>query len=661
MRGLGRLGLVLLGLVALVVAAWFALGLDDWRRDVQEVQAYRRSVAETEHAPTPPLVANVFARERISLDGTWQALIDPLRAQTNLLGLIQRDVRPSSPADLVEPSFEGGLTLRVPGDWNSQDPRLFFYRGGVWYARRFDAPVRPDRRAFLHFGAANYRAEVYLNGRRFGVHEGGFTPFNVEVSGALRAEGNWLVVRVDNETGPEDVPTPETDWLNHGGLTREVSLLWLPRTFVRDYALGLGPEAGSLAGWVQLDGPDRAGAEVAVAIPGLGVSVRARADAEGRATWDATAEPALWSPAAPTRYAVEIRGGGDAVADEVGFRRVETRGDEILVNGEPVFLRGISIHEEAPEGGRAWSPEHAEALLGWARDLGCNFVRLAHYPHNEHMLRAADRLGLFVWGEIPVYWNIAFESPRTLARAKRQLSEMIARDRNRAAILFWSIGNETPITPARNDFMRRLADHVRSEDPSRLVTAALLTGREVLEPLLIRSVLPALVGVPRSSWVLRVDDPLGDIVDVPALNEYLGWYYATPLAMLTPFGSHKVRKTILDHLDRVRIETGTGKPLVISEFGAGAVAGRHAPEAELAVFSEEYQALVYRRQLAMIERQPDVRGISPWVLKDFRSAMRLHSGLQDYWNRKGLVSDDGRRKQAFDVLRDWYRRRAEND
>jgi len=642
------------GLLALTLYLWFG----DWPASVKETADHYRSVAATEGRPPGPLIANVHGRSPESLGGTWRALIDPLGVGENpiTLGMVPRNVQPASSSDLVEFSFEGGPTLEVPGDWNTQDERLFFYEGAVWYQRSFDHEPRAGRRLFLYFGAANYRASVYVNGRRVGGHEGGFTPFNFEISDVVLEGENLLVVMVDNTHGPEDIPVRLTDWLNYGGLTRDVLLVDLPETFIRDYAVELEPGAGEqIRGWVQLDG-ERRSQQVTLAIPELGAEVAVSTDASGRGEFSLAARPERWSPESPRLYRVELRSETDSVADEIGFRTVEVRGREILLNGRPVFLRGISVHEQAPfGGGRAHSEEHAETLLGWAQELGCNFVRLAHYPHNEHMVRLADRRGLLVWAEIPVYWNIAFDSPRALERARMQLSELITRDRNRASVILWSIGNETPIGDERNAFMRALADYARAFDSTRPVTAALLSSPRDVGRWVTRDVLPSAVGLGGDEWVYQVNDPLGAIVDVAALNEYFGWYYSTPLATATPLSSREVRRLILDNLPKLRIDTGVEKPLIVSEFGAGALAGRHAPEDELAVFSEEYQALVYRRQLEMLTRQEDLRGMSPWVLHDFRSAARLHPEIQGYYNRKGLVSDEGQRKLAFGVLRDHYR------
>ncbi len=642
--------------LALTLYLWFG----EWPQRTKELVDYQRSeIANDERGPDP-LLAHPRDRGPQSLNGTWQAVIDPYGG-AEIAGMAPRDAHPESPSDLAEFAFAGGPTLQVPGDWNTQDPRLVFYRGTVWYKRTFEVKRTPGRRQFLWFGAAHYRASVYLNGKLLGRHEGGFTPFNFEVTYHLRPGENLLVVRVDNDKAPDDVPTPVTDWLNYGGLTRDVLLVEAPRLFVRTWKVGLGE--GSLSrveAEVFLDGaggPE----DVILSIPELGVEATAAA-ADGVARFAFEAQPELWSPGNPRLYEVEIRAADDVVRDEIGFRSVSVEGAQILLNGQRVFLRGISIHDEAGMGeGRVHDEAQARRILGWAKELGCNFVRLSHYPHSEVTLRLADRMGLLVWSEIPVYWNVHFESERTLAVAKAQLAEMIERDRNRASVIIWSVGNETPETDARLRFMTALAEHSRALDPTRLVSAALLTGQEALQPFVLGYYLPALLGVVRSEWPFRVEDPLVHAVDVAAVNEYFGWYYSGAIGYLGPFSSHRARRVMLENMQRIRFEIPGGKPLLISEFGAGAKAGMHADTEELAVFSEEYQALVYQRQIEMLARQPGLAGMSPWVLKDFRAPLRLYPGVQDHWNRKGLVADDGTRKQAFDVLRRHYEARAARD
>ncbi|MEE3327432.1 MAG: glycoside hydrolase family 2 TIM barrel-domain containing protein [Myxococcota bacterium] len=647
----------LLGAGALSLTVYLWIG--DWPTRTKEVVDHYRSLAENAGAPPSPLVANVYGRRNHSLGGTWSAVVDPYR-RGDLGGMAARALEPGSPSDLSEFSFENGLELEVPGDWTTQDPRLYFYQGVVWYKTDFEHEADSGSRTFLWIGAANYRSSVFLNGLLIAEHEGGFTPFNVEITNQLKSGSNLLVVRVDSEMGDDDVPTSMTDWHNYGGITRDVLLIDLPPIFIQDYTLRLSEEdAGLIKGWVQLDG-NRSPQSIRVRIPELEIDLEMVSDEKGRVEFEFPASPELWSPDSPRLYEVEISSAMDTIRDEIGFRTISIEGDEIRLNGESIFLRGISLHEEAPDDtrGRAFSVEDAEILLGWVRDLGGNFARLAHYPHSQHMARVADRLGILLWEEIPVYWNIDFENPQTLKRAKRQLTELITRDRNRASVVLWSIGNETAFSQARQDFMTALAEHVRGLDESRLVTAALITDPQDMQAFFLGSYLPALLGFPDRSWEYRLTDPLAEVVDVQALNQYFGWYYSGFLGLVGPFSSHHARRVMLENMPRIRFRSDIGKPLIVSETGAGALLGLRAPEEDLVTFSEDYQALVYRKQIEMLSEQESLAGVSPWILKDFRSPLRLYQGVQDYWNLKGLVAGDGTKKTAFFVLRDWYRDRS---
>jgi len=571
------------------------------------------------------LMQNPYGRSRRSLNGRWRCMPDPtLSGVLDYRGAEARrgpwqDRDPRRDPGLVEYDFDRAWTLRVPGDWNTQRPDLLRYEGALWYRRRFDAVPAPGRRRFLRFEAANYSARVWLNGAPLGRHEGGFTPFEFEVTGRLKPAGNSLVVLVDSTRSAGSVPTLQTDWWNYGGLTRDVHLLDCPRTFLLDYGFTLGA-GGRIRGWVRADGPGRAGALVRVRIPGLKADLRVRCGASGRAGFRLDARPQPWSPEAPRLYRAVLGCAGESVEDRIGFRSLRTQGPDILLNGKPVFLRGVSIHEEAagPQGGRVTTPAQGRRLLRAARSLGCNFVRLAHYPHNEPMVREAERLGLMVWAEVPVYWNIAWGSRATFANAAAQAEAMVRRDRNRAAVVLWSIGNETPLSAPRLGFMAALARRVRRLDPTRLLSAALEQHG----------------GLRRS-----VDDPLGRHLDVLGLNEYVGWYDGGPA---------KCR--------RVRFATSLNRPLVVSEFGGDAKRGLRGPRSRR--WTEEHQAWIYREQLAMLERVPNWRGASPWILKDFRSPRRWLPGVQDGFNRKGLLDENLRPKLAFAVLRDYYRSRA---
>jgi beta-glucuronidase len=593
-------------------------------------------------APLPIVLTGADRRPAISLDGDWASIVDPyfsglfsFHHEEKKDGWFKN--RKAQPGDqfVTEYDFSKAPTLKVPADWNTQRDSLFFYEGPVWYERDFTYQPKEHTRVFLHVGAANYKSWFWVNGEKVCEHEGGYTSFNCEVTDAIHPGDNFVVAAVDNTRHEDGVPTLETDWWNYGGLTRSVSLIELPETFIDQYDVHLantpetelkphGDDFGLISslhlahidGWVHVAG-GKAGDKVGIGIPELNSTGSGVLDANGRASVHLIASKFVrWSPENPKLYEVKIAAGADTITDQIGFRTVETRGAQILLNGKPIFLRGISIHAEAPyRTGRANTDKDAETLLGWAKELGCNYVRLAHYPHDESMLRAADRMGLMVWSENPVYWALQFDNPKVLAKAEQQLDEEIGTSRNHASIILWSMANETPNTEARTRFIETEAAHARELDPTRLITAALLVRAE--------------------GHAKIVDDALGKALDVIGVNEYIGWYEGKP-----------------DTADVTEWRIDYDKPLIVSEFGGDAKAGLHGSEDER--WTEEYQANIYRHQLAMLNRIPQLRGMSPWILMDFRSPNRPLVGIQDEFNRKGLISDQGQKKQAFFILQGAY-------
>ncbi|MBR0263204.1 MAG: beta-glucuronidase [Prevotella sp.] len=573
-------------------------------------------------AESLPLIQNVNAYESMSLNGEWNYIVDvqeegyyDYRMKPTRWGFFQ-NAKPQRPEDLIEYDFDKSPTMQIPGDWNTQDERLFFYEGTVWFKKSFQAVPTSDCRTLLYFGAVNYDCRVWVNGKEAGHHIGGFTPFNFDISDLLREGENVVIVKVDNKRHAEDVPTQIFDWWNYGGITRDVKLVKVSPVYLEDYNLQLTSlEGRQISFSVKLNKPE-ANHTVTLTIPELKIKKTLTTAADGTAAISMKAKPQLWSPENPKRYQVEIMLDNSTIADSIGFRKIETRGKQILLNGQPIFLKGISIHEEKPNGGgRANSPEDARTLLSWAKELGCNFVRLAHYPHNEYMVREAERMGILVWSEIPCYWTIAWTNPATLDNARQQLTDMIRRDHNRANVIIWSIANETPHSAQRDAFLSQLAKHARSLDDTRLISMAMeVTGA--------------------SNYVNRLNDNMNEYVDVVSFNQYIGWYRD------------------VNDAPKMTWEIPYNKPVIISEFGGGARYGYHGAKNQR--WTEEFQENLYRENLAMLDKIDGLSGTTPWILKDFRSPRRVLPGVQDYYNRKGLLSDKGERKLAFYVLKQWY-------
>ncbi len=581
------------------------------------------------------LLINTYNRPSQSLDGTWNYIVDPYengfynyryepfedqdQPSRNAFFL---NSKPTNKSELLEYDFDESDTISVPGDWNTQKENLFYYEGTVWYKKSFDYRKKEEsNRVFLYFGAANYQTDVYLNGKKLGKHIGGFTPFNFEVTHLLKDLDNHLIVKVDNKRKKDAVPTLNTDWWNYGGITRSVKLVETSADFIQDYFIHLDTEDKNLiTGRIVLNGPNIANKDVLIKVPELEIEKKIVTDSIGVVSFKISSENIeYWSTENPKLYQVIIKTIADEVEDQIGFRSIKTKGKHILLNNKPIFLKGISIHEESPiKGGRANSLEDSKQLLEWAKELGCNYVRLAHYPHNEHMLRLADKMGMLVWEENPVYWTISWDNLETYQNAENQLSEVLNRDKNRASVIIWSMANETPTSESRNAFLNKLASYTRKLDNTRLISAALEQSNYKGNP-----------------EIRTINDPYAEIVDILSFNQYIGWYDGLP-----------------EKCSSITWKIDLDKPVLISEFGAGAKQGFYGDK--LTRWTENYQEYLYEETLKMIDNIDQLQGFSPWILVDFRSPRRPLPKIQDGWNRKGLISEDGKKKKAFYVLKNYY-------
>jgi beta-glucuronidase len=567
---------------------------------------------------------NIQSRDLTGLNGEWSVIIDPMASgQWQQVWLEKKPVKKT---DFFEYSFEGAPVLKVPGDFNSQLCELTYYEGTVWYKKEFNYPIKKGRRLFLHFGAINYWADVYLNGEKIGSHEGGFTPFQFEITGKVKERSNAIVVKVNNVRHKNGLPGLGYDWLNYGGITRDVDLIETSSTYIEDYSIQL--KKGSLntvLGWVQLNGRQPA-QNITVKIPELNIIYKARADHGGVAKVDFSSTFKLWSPESPKRYKVMIESETDTVVDNIGFRCIEVKGSKVVLNGKQLFLKAVNIHEESPfKGARASSENDAILLLNAAAALGCNLVRLAHYPHNENMVMEAEKMGLMVWSEIPVYQHIEFADSSVPPKMEVMLKEMVRRDRNRCAVMIWSLSNETyPGTPGRDKALVELTKKCKAIDSARLITHVINTQRY-------------------ENNAFDVWDTLYRHADIISINEYIGWYIpwqGTPAATKW--------KLVCPE-----------KPVFISEFGGEALYGnQHGPTDEAAYWTEAYQAKIYTGQIEMFNTVPNLCGVCPWLLFDYRSLGRMHPVYQKGYNRKGLLSDKGEKKKAWYLMHAYYKQKG---
>ncbi|MFB2120660.1 glycoside hydrolase family 2 protein [Parapedobacter sp. 2B3] len=574
------------------------------------------TIAPKGYADTRPCMTNVAGRNAMSLNGKWQAIVDWYdRGEQRRIHL---DEPPKNKNSFNEYSF-GDATLNIPADWNSQRPNLEYYEGVIWYKKEFEVAPEPGQRQFIHFGAVNYAAKVYLNGSLLGTHEGGFTPFQFEITDQLHPGKNKLIVKVDNRRSANGIPALNFDWWNYGGITRDVNLITTPASYIADYFIQLKKGSkDTIAGWLQLNGVT--GSEpITISIPDAGIKHTFMAAADGYVSFAFHTAVERWSPSNPKLYHVEINSDHDQISEKIGFRNIDVAGDELLLNGEPIFLKGISIHEEIPQRkSRVASEADAMQLLLQARELGCNFIRTSHYPQHEFLIRKAEEMGFMLWEEIPIWQGVDFTSSEITEKAQTMLKDMISRDKNRCGVIIWSLSNETRPTPDRNRVLRALASFSRTLDPTRLIASAFdqfkYSGNKII-----------------------IDDPLSEDLDILAANKYMGWYTPWPAGP-----------------GNIQWETTYKKPLIISEFGAEAVYGNHGTADTASSWTEEYQAKVMEDNIRMFRSNPQLRGVCPWVLADFRSPTRMHSSYQNGWNRKGLLSEHGEKKKAWHVIRDYF-------
>ena len=550
-------------------------------------------------------------RRKESLNGIWHYAVDQYDTCLRQKWYKERYTDDKGFTVPIDYSFDEWPTMSLPASWNTVDKEYLIYDGSMVFTRKFGYVEKNAERVFLKIGAANYLCRVFLNKEYVGMHRGGSTPGYWDITDYLETE-NRIVIAVDSTRRPEQVPTENTDWFNYGGIYRDIEIIRVPDTFVKGFRVELVPDGSFKHIRVQLKMSDRVNTKAVFFIDELNIKKDINV-INGEADITLDANPILWSPRNPKLYDVSLECMGDHVSDRVGFREIKVVGREIFLNGESIFLRGISCHEDSVKNGKGLTDAERIENIMLAKELGCNFMRVAHYPHHENMAKLADELGIMLWEEIPVYWAIRFERDKTYEDAENQLKEMIIRDYNRASVIIWSVGNENADTDERLSLMSRLADCARDIDTTRLVSAACLVDGEKNQ----------------------IADRLIDHLDIIGINEYCGWY--TPDFAKLP---------------ELMANSNPDKPVIITEFGADAMSGHHGTIDDKG--TEECQAYVYERQIETLRDIPYIKGMTPWILYDFRCPRRT-SLIQQYYNRKGLLSEDKTyRKPAFYVLQKFY-------
>ncbi len=538
-----------------------------------------------------------------------------------------------------------GEPIAVPGSWNDQLPHLRDFCGIAWYETRFFIDEATDRRRLLRFGAVSYAAEVWVNGRYVGRHDGSHMCFGFDITDECVAGANRLVVRVDNEPSPERVPPGEPkreavgmnldkstdlaslmmgmlgsfpkvegDFFPYGGIQRPVVLSSVHRLGLDDVrVLETDPATGVLR--IGVSAPD--GVEVSLQVEGVTDSASI---VDGQAELCVTIPDVVpWAPGSPHLYEAIISVTSDgATIDEyrqrVGMRSIAVEGDRLMLNGEPVTLLGFGRHEDYPIIGRGSFPAGNIRDYAMMRWMGANSFRTSHYPYSEEQLDLADELGFLVISETPAV-GLSFNDDAVAARLARcceMTRELIERDRNRPSVIMWSVANEPNAfkTDVAVAFFEEVVGVARGLDDR-----------------------PLTIANPISSG-----DPLRELCDVVCVNRYSGWYANQGDIA----GGTAVLARELDAL-----HARLGKPIVVTEFGCDTIAGHHAEPPEM--WSEEYQAEFLTSYITMMSERPFVAGQHIWNLTDFKTGQGiLRAGAM---NQKGVLTRDRRPKAAAHAVR----------
>lgn len=567
--------------------------------------------------------------------------VNPFRPVLDLSGFWEIRFDPENQGGAANWSrgFSAGRPIAVPASWNEQFDEARDYLGFAWYQTCFDLPWDlPARKLYLRFGSVNYLAEVWLNGVWLGSHEGGHLPFEFEVSRLLRREDNRLVVRVDGSLAIDRVPPGNVpldpldrfaevnypdgsfDFFPYCGIQRPVLLYAVAPDGVADLTVITGIEGNTGLVNVRLQRLANTLASARLTLRGFGEPVSTEIMMGDQAeTTLRVPGAALWSPATPNLYElrVELERDGqtfDRYTLPVGIRTVRIEGDTLLLNGQPIYLKGFGRHEDFPVVGRGLLPAlivKDYALMQWT---GANSFRTSHYPYSEQMMDMADRLGFLVIDETPAVGLFFAEEglERRLHLCRQYTAELIARDKNHPCVVAWSLANEPHSRrPAAGPFFRDLYDLAKSLDPTRPATVVTTVG---------------------------ITEEAFEFVDFVCLNRYYGWYFEPGQLDL---GCARLS----DELDALHARFG--KPIILSEFGADAIPGCHAEPPEM--FSEEFQAELLARYIEMLRSKPYMIGEHVWNLCDFKTGqmVRRVGGL----NLKGVFTRDRRPKLAAHRLR----------
>lgn len=543
------------------------------------------------------------------------------------------------------------ITMAVPSSYNDigVTAEIRNHVGWVWYEREFTVPaILTSERIVLRFGSATHTAKVYVNGELAVEHKGGFLPFETEINGYLKTGSNRLTVAVNNVVDESTLPVgfytekeiegvgkvarnnPNFDFFNYAGLHRPVKIYTTPQTFVQDVTV-VPNVSGSVNYKVETSGE----AQVKISVVDEAGAVVANAEgAQGTATID---NVKLWEPLNAYLYTLKVELLKDGQAIDVyeqpfGVRSVEVKDSKFLINNKPFYFKGFGKHEDSPVHGRGFNEAANIMDFNLIKWIGGNSFRTAHYPYSEELMRLADSEGLVVIDETPgvgIHLNFAatlfggrefrntWEHIQTLEHHQDVLKELVARDKNHACVVMWSVANEPASEEEGADkYFKPLVELTKELDPQK-------------RPVTIVTHL----------WSTPETDKIAEIIDVLALNRYNGWYVQG--------GDLEDAKASLREEFNGWAKRCPGKPIIMTEYGADTMSGLH--EVDPVMWTEEYQVEYLRANHEVFDEFDNFVGEQVWNFADFQTSQGV---MRVQGNKKGIFTRERKPKSAAHYLRD---------
>lgn len=520
-----------------------------------------------------------------------------------------------------EPLKEARL-MAVPASYNDVvvEKELTEHVGEVVYEKKFAIPVSDGEIYRLRIGAASHKCRVYLNGKLIQEGKNGYVPVDCPLD-ELKEE-NRLSIVIDNRLTFQTLPVGRIengkqiinhDFYNFTGLHRDVCVYTLPKEHIEDITIYTAENGDYSRIRVELSGICKNPLYIVKDAEG-------RIVAESREAVFNLPEPELWSPRNPYLYTLKVITETDCYEEQFGIRKVEVKDSKLLLNEEPVYLKGFGMHEDFYLIGKgncsAVNIRNFE-LLKW---IGANSVRTSHYPYSEEFMELADRYGILVIDEVPAvgmnWWHDNFTPDRindtTLALHKELISELVARDKNHPSVIMLSLANEAGThETASRPYFEELIRHARKQSSLPVMTAEFTKYDEGCQ--------------------------IGDLVDVIGLNRYYGWY--------TDHGDLNVVEEQMKE-EMKKYYAGFRKPVLITEYGADTIEGLHSLPSES--FSEEFQREYLEACGKAFDACDFCIGEQVWNFSDFKTKQGL---TRIRGNRKGVFTKDRQPKQAAYYLR----------